>query len=203
MSRIDFASKLLREVETASVLDVGCRDAELAECLPAGTIYAGADLFPDDKGHVKYVGDITTLDIPDRYDTVVALDILEHLDRPSTVFDRLAGIARRHLLVSLPNCYDLKSRVRFAAGRPLGGKYLFNETETLDRHRWLMTRAEIHAFFEAKARKHDMDLQIVDMKYGASGHATMASRGGRLLAGLLPSGLTTATVYGLFTRHPS
>lgn len=153
------------------------------------------------RGRVKYLGDISSLKIPERYDTVVALDILEHLDRPSTTFDRLASIARKHLLVSFPNCYDLKSRVRFARGGPLGGKYRFEEAETLDRHRWLMNRDEIVTFYDAKARKLGMACKVIDMRYGASGKATLASRAGRVASAVLGPSLTTATVYGLFTRR--
>ena len=194
MSRALFASRLVSN--PGSVLDVGCRDGELSRYLPGP--YAGADLIPGP--HVKYVGDISTADIPERFDTVFALDILEHLEHPSMVFDRLAAVAKRNLVVSLPNCYDLISRVRFARGKPLGGKYRFTEAEPLDRHRWLMTRNEIHDFFRAKALKHGMALEIRDMRYGSAGHPTLASRAGRTLSAILPPSLSTATVFGVFTK---
>lgn len=201
MSRIALAARILRNLQYKSLLDVGCREGDLMDEVPSNVEYAGADLFPDKRGRVRYLGDIAKMEIPRKYDVVVALDILEHLESPSTVFDRLVGWTNQHLLVSFPNCYDLKSRVRFAAGGPLGGKYLFREDEPVDRHRWLMTRDEILDFYHVKSRKHAMELQVIDLTYGSSGRATMVARAGRVLSALLPAAVTTQTVCGLFTRH--
>src|SRR5215210_3282913 len=129
MGRIQFAAEILRPLAPKSVLDVGCRDGSLADLLP-GTDYAGADLRSGPR--VKYVGDVARLQLEEKFDAVVALDILEHLENPSEMFDRLAPLADRWLLISLPNCYDLKSRLKFAIKGQLGGKYVFSEAHPQD-----------------------------------------------------------------------
>jgi SAM-dependent methyltransferase len=203
MSRLYYASETLQRLGSRSVLDVGCRTCELADLLDQTVAYAGADLVADVNGRVKYVGDICTLQIKDQFDAVVALDILEHLENPWAVFDVLVASARRHLVVSLPNCYDLKSRIRFLAGGPLGGKYAFRTNEFGDRHRWLMNRAEIVSFYEEMARKHDLRLQVSDLTYGQGGHSTVSSRFGRALSFILPRNLVAETVFAVFSRSPA
>lgn len=199
MSRIKFAAAILRPLCPKSILDVGCRDASLLDEFPI-VPYAGADLVPDKLGRVKYIGDITEIDFDRRFDTVVALDILEHLDRPGELFDRLVALADRLILVSLPNTYDLKSRVMFVRGQ-LGGKYEFCEDPPADRHRWLMNRNQIVAFYEAKAARHDLSFQEFDLTYGASMNSDLTARCGRVLAKILPPSMAAETIFGLFSKQ--
>ena len=198
MSRIAFAARILKPLQPASVLDIGCRDAELGKHLP-GVDYNGADLFP--APGVKYVGDITKMEFDRTFDTVVACDILEHLDALSATFDRLLGVADKHFLISLPNTYDLKSRTSFATKGRINQKYVFTEDPPLDRHHWLMSREEIIAFCNAKAAKHGVDLKLFDMSYGSGGNRTLTAIVGRQLTRLLPRSLTTETVFALFSKQ--
>ena len=193
MSRIRLAGKILRPVSPISILDVGCRDGSLAAELPDAD-YSGADLFPGPA--VKYVGDITQLKIDRSFDTVVAMDILEHLPTPSETFDKLFALAERHFLISLPNTYHLKLRYNFARKGMLNGKYLFTEAPQLDRHHWLISREEARQFANVKAEKHGAKLKLLDMSYGAEGN-----RIGKVLTATLPPSLTTETVFALFTRN--
>jgi len=197
MSRIAFAARILRPFNPSSILDIGCRNAELGKYFPEAD-YNGADLFPSPG--VKYVGDITTMEFDRSFDTVVACDILEHLETTSATFDKLMGLAEKRLLISLPNTYDLKSRWSFAAEGRLGGKYEFNEEPPLDRHHWIMGREEIRRFAQAKARKHGTQLEMFDLTYGSSGNRTLSAVVGRVLSKALPKSLTTETVLALFTR---
>jgi|SRR5256885_12538696 len=197
MGRIQFAAEILRPLAPKSVLDVGCRDGALAELLPAAD-YAGADLRSGPR--VKFVGDITRMQLDETFDAVVALDILEHLDNPSEMFDRLVPVADRWLLISLPNSYDLKSRMQFAIRGHLGGKYVFSEIHPQDRHRWLMSRTEIQEFARAKSMKHGLAVRLVDMTFGSSGERTLAASAGRFASAVLPRSLSTATVFALFEK---
>ena len=197
MSRIGFAASILEPLEPRSILDIGCRDCSLADLLPAAE-YAGADLRPGPR--VKYVGDVTRMQMDKRFDAVVALDILEHLESPSEMFDRLVPLAERWLLISLPNCYDLKSRMQFAIKGQLGGKYVFSEVHPQDRHRWLMNRHEIYEFANAKAAKHGLAVRLVDMTFGSSGNRSPAASAGRFASVVLPRSLSTATVFALFEK---
>jgi SAM-dependent methyltransferase len=191
MSRVLFAANILAPLRPRSVLDIGCRDCELSNYLNEAE-YHGADLVPGEK--VTYIGDITQLRFDRTFDTVVACDILEHLDNPSSMFDRIVPLASERLLISLPNTYDLKSISKFLK-RDMGGKYRFTEEHPEDRHRWIMSREEIVTFAEAKAEKHGLRLQTYDMTYGSGGWVA-----GKLLSAILPRSLTSNTVFALFSR---
>lgn len=200
MDRITTIARIISRLEgVRSVLDAGCRDAALAERIPKSISYSGADLFPGDC--VKYVGDIALIEIKERFTLVVAADILEHLEKPSTIFDKLAALTERYMIVSLPNCYDLKSILKFAGKQHLGGKYAFSVNEPLDRHRWLMNFNEINRFYETKAEQHDMKLEIVAPRYGESGAKGTRATTGRLLRHVMPTRLWVPTVFGVFERR--
>lgn len=197
-NRINAAVGLLRQVEPfQSLLDVGCREGYLRKHLTPGTDYVGLDLVPCGP-HVRYVGDVQSIRFDRRFDVVVALDVLEHMEHPSLAFDKLLGVADRVLIVSLPNCYDLKGRMNFALKGRLGGKYRFLEEEPLDRHHWVMGLGEIDTFFQVKARKHSLTYQIRRVGYGESGRGNLVSYLGRLVTRLLPGSVSTETVVGMF-----
>ena len=120
LDRIRVASNIIGEASINSLLDVGCRGGELRAYLRPEIDYFGCDLVHDE--HVRYVGDVQSIVFDRQFDCVVALDILEHVDHLHLLFDRLAGLAVKLLVVSLPNCYDLKGRVHFGFRGRLGGK---------------------------------------------------------------------------------
>lgn len=200
MSRIrQVAHAITTFPQAESLLDVGCRDGILKRHIRNDIQYFGADLFPEGD-HVNYVGDFTTMDFDRQFDIVTAVDVLEHLDRPSPAFDKLAGLAKNGLIVSLPNCYDLKKRYAFFFKGTLGGKYTFDDEDRLDRHRWVMGKPEIEGFYRAKAKRHGLSVTIHPVQYGASGSSSATSAIGRGLTALLPSTLATESVVGVFRR---
>lgn len=198
MNRVAAAARSARALAVASVLDVGCRDGELRRLLPAHVRYCGCDLLPGEQ--VTYVGDIRTIVIEESFDCVIALDILEHVDELHAQFDRLAGLALRAMIVSLPNCYDLKGRFKFAIRGRLGGKYRFAAVPEIDRHRWVMGYDEIRNFYAAKAREHGFALEVRDIKYGERGSRRLTSLLG-LASRVLGPRLTCESVLGVFTRR--
>lgn len=200
MNRLKFLGQLACKWSGVnSVLDVGCRECGLKSWLPQGMAYSGNDLYQNKHGTVRYVGDISKMELVERFDLVVALDILEHVEQPSMVFDKLINLSNKVLIISLPNCYDLKSRVKFMFGGRLGGKYEFLSKTIEDRHRWVMSRPEIYEFYRDKARQHGVaGLSINDMKYGDPGGSGMSRA--RALARVLPSNLSTESVFGVFQK---
>ena len=182
----------------ASVLDVGCRDGRLRRLLPGNVRYSGCDLVAGE--HVRYVGDVQSITFDESFDCVIALDLLEHVDDIHALFDRLAGLADQALLVSLPNCYDLKSRLRFALRGRLGGKYELSAAPVLDRHRWIMGYDEIRRFYSAKAMQHGFELTIHDLRYGDSRRLSLTGLLG-LSSRVLGPRLTSECVLGVFQRR--
>lgn len=199
MNRLDVAVQAVSTKEITSVLDVGCRDCSLQRRLKREVQYVGADLIQNNEGTVTFVGDITQLEISETFDCVFALDVLEHVADPDALFDKLVLLSSKAVVISLPNCYDLKGRLSFALKGSLGGKYVFDGNAQKDRHLWLMGRSEISRFFFMKAQQHALRLRIFDVLYGDPSSQRLSSRL-RSIARVLPRNLSTATVIGLFEK---
>ena len=199
MNKTEIIAKLIIKKNISSILDVGCRDNSLKNYLPNNIYYSGNDLFQNKNNGVKYVGDILNINIPtNTYDSVVALDVLEHTDNPYAVFDKLVTIASKFILINLPNTYDLKTRWQILVGRRTD-KYRFHTHYVLDRHRWMMHYEDIVLFYESKAKEFDMKLDIIDIQYGGGTHS-LSSYLAMLLRYVLPKTLSTASVIGLFEK---
>lgn len=200
MNRLKFAGQLIDKLsDINSVLDVGCRDCELKDWVPLNIKYFGNDLYQNKLGTVDYVGDMSMLKVDQKFDLVVALDILEHVENPTLLFEKLLTLANIALIVSLPNCYDLKNRLKFLLRGHLGGKYAFTNKVIEDRHRWIMSRPEIRQFYFDKALQHHVsDKSLFDMKYGDPNGSYISRM--RSVARFLPPNLCTETVFGVFVK---
>jgi hypothetical protein len=53
----------------------------------------------------------------------VALDVLERTNAIHHAFDELCRLARRHVLIALPNQFDIHDRLVTVRGRKRSGKY--------------------------------------------------------------------------------
>jgi methyltransferase family protein len=200
MDRTREAARIIDGLGVRSLLDVGCRDGVLRQHLTKPLAYSGCDVFP--VGHARYVGDIATLAIGERFDCVAALDILEHLDDPFAVFDTLVTLSARYTIVSLPNCYDLKSKVKFVIHNRLGGKYTFGVSMPPDRHKWIMSYDEIMSFYRHKAATHRCRLQTTAVVYGPGRFSLHPVAITSVVArALLPSSWTIATLIGVFDKQ--
>jgi len=142
---------------TKTLLDVGCRAGKLQGYLPATIRYTGIDLVPGP--NVTTVCNIEQgIPYPDAsFDTVVALDILEHTDNIWFAFDELARVARHQIMVVLPNSYHWKQRLRFLRGKE-GDKHRLPPEPIQDRHRWLPSYVTAHNFAVHMARKHKLSM---------------------------------------------
>jgi hypothetical protein len=200
MDRVAFAAQFATGNPIDTVLDVGCRDGALRNYLPPSVRYTGCDLVPGP--HVDYVGDIQTMRIDEQFDCVFALDVLEHVDDLHGLFDRLVQLSRRLLVVSLPNCYDIKCRINFAIRGRLGGKYAFPAAPTLDRHRWIMSYDEIRLFYVTQASRHRLAIAMHDMKHGNAGLRSVTGMMG-FVSRILGPRLSSSCVVGVFQRADS
>ena len=110
------------------VLDLGCRDGALTSAYVDRNWVVGVDIDRAALSHADELGIETVwadLDQPlpfedDSFDVVVVAEVLEHIRFP----EQLLSEAKRvlvpggTLIGSVPNCYRLKSRLRFLLGRP-------------------------------------------------------------------------------------
>ena len=126
------------------VVDVGCRRRELQQALGSQSVrYVGLDLYPP-ADIVSDVGEGIPLSDGEA-EVVVALDVLEHLDDIYAGFADLCRVARRHVVITLPNAFVLDARLRALRGR-VGGKYGLPVEPPADRHRWLFSLEDARRF---------------------------------------------------------
>src|SRR5438093_7024621 len=103
-SRWDVIVRLIRPAST-SVLDFGCRGGELRGYLPTSSTYVGADIHAP--ASVIASADAHFPFRTDAVDEVVLADVLEHLDRPHVALDEAMRVAKRGVVVLLPNVLTL------------------------------------------------------------------------------------------------
>ena len=145
-ARLDLcAERINRQYADFTILDVGCRTMDLKPRLDGCKKYFGADLVAGE--------DIFECNLQEKlpfednaFDIITALDILEHLDNPHIVMPELIRVARKSVIISLPNMYHWIFRLNFLKGRGISGKYSFSPSPILDRHRWILSYGEAIEF---------------------------------------------------------
>ena len=163
MNKFEIAAQEIfgASTDNKTVLDAGCRDCIFASHVPAGWEYSGLDLFQNDAGSVRFVQSVEVpIPVPDRaFGVVVALDVVEHVDRMSQVMDELWRVTDRRLVVALPNMAWALYRLGFLFTGRLGEKYkvLPYGSDDGDRHRWLTTAEDCAKYIdEFAAAKRDV-----------------------------------------------
>jgi len=152
----------LLDPDTKTLLDVGCRDGRLKNYLPETIQYSGIDLSPG-----PWVSKVCNIErgipYPDNaFDTVVALDILEHTDNIWFSFSELVRVSRRQIMVVLPNGYHWKNRLRYLRGKE-ADKYKLSPEPILDRHRWLVSYTTAYAFATQMAHHSGLTMTMASM----------------------------------------
>lgn len=148
-----------------SVLDIGCGDGVVGTLLPESWRYRGIDLSnaaiyeqnPNDTRILYSSPDQLTaiLANSEPADAVLMLDVLEHTRGFSDLFELALPLARRSILVSLPNELFLLDRLRLLAGKehPAHSLDLINLPEGF-KHQYLINIAKARALLSSTARKH-------------------------------------------------
>jgi SAM-dependent methyltransferase len=122
--------------------------------------YYGTDLIPADGVLQCNLEEPLSFD-DNSFDVVTALDVLEHLDNPHDALHELCRVARKSVLISLPNMYYIEFRWRFLRGGGLSGKYQFPPHPVVDRHRWVLSYREALAFVSANTHSYGVEHEMV------------------------------------------
>lgn len=133
------------------VLDVGCRDRALSARLPQGCRYVGMDIFPP--ADVIASAEDPLPFAANSFSCVVFADVLEHLNDPHSAVDEAFRVARRSVVVLLPNMFSLIYRLQFMRGRMSASKYGFGAENPADRHRWIMSFQQAADFTRGRAER--------------------------------------------------
>ncbi len=94
------------------MLDAGCATGEYIQRLGTlGYHCVGEDVNSEyidmakQKGLDAHVMDAKHLEFPDKsFDTIILFDVLEHVDRPEEVLKDARRVARKNVLITVPNC---------------------------------------------------------------------------------------------------
>jgi 2-polyprenyl-3-methyl-5-hydroxy-6-metoxy-1,4-benzoquinol methylase len=145
MAKFEGVINAFPDVWEGLLLDVGCRKGNLKRALNGKKVrYVGLDLH----GGADLIGDLERK-MPfgnEVFNTVVALDVLEHTDNIYGALNELCRIAKKYVVVSLPNAYDITSRLRYMFGKKPSGKYGLPLQPPDDRHKWLFSLIDARVF---------------------------------------------------------
>lgn len=91
---------------SGSVLDIGCGCGRIKDYLPFLCSYTGIDILP--KEHGAY-GDVYTYTAEKKFDTILLLEVLEHLENPLKALQVIRPLLKTSgkLILSVPNPYNL------------------------------------------------------------------------------------------------
>lgn len=162
-------AKALEMIEKGQkVLDIGCGDGLLLSALAQkGVSSSGVDISLEgvkkcrEKGINASVVDISTENLPFQdgtFDTVIMLDVLEHLYAPEALLQEAVRVSKKYIVISVPNFNSLPARLQVLRGdvpennRPNKGHvYWFNYgilVLMLSKHSLVITQVEANTFFE-------------------------------------------------------
>jgi hypothetical protein len=130
-----------------SVIDLGARNQILKKFIPTNWEYTGVDKFTLEKNlniDVERNFDL----IKDKYDLVIALDIIEHLNDPINFFNNCSKISKKTIILNIPNVAYYQFRFNFLLRGTLTEKFHFSGNNENDRHRWFTTFENIQDFLK-------------------------------------------------------
>ncbi len=156
----DCAALIESKVTDYELLDVGCRTKDLKPLLRGCRRYQGLDM--DDEPEVIGCNLEEGIPMPDdSFDIAVALDVVEHLENAHFIVKDMMRVARKGIVVSLPNMYYWSFRWNFLRGRGISGKYTFPPMPPVDRHRWILSYDESVEFMRGLAGKSNIEVHMV------------------------------------------
>jgi hypothetical protein len=156
IDRPKFVGARFRPYFPGKVLDIGCDRAALRGIVGPSE-YAGVGLTPDAdvKLDLEREG---KLPFPDAsWDTVLCLDVLEHLNNLHAMFGEIVRVARRYVVISLPNNWST-ARKRIVKGKGSFIHYGLPADPPEDRHKWFFNTEEACEFLAEMARRHGLDM---------------------------------------------
>ena len=144
-----------------SVLDVGCDQKQLAGAIGPGVKYVGVDM----NAAADVVVDLEHGKLPfvsRSFETVIAADVLEHLDATHAVFDELCRVADRWVIASLPNPYRNFLMELARQGVSTFKYYGLGPVRPVDRHKWFFGGDDAIAYFEGCAARNGFVVEQID-----------------------------------------
>ncbi len=150
-----------------SVLDVGADEKYLTRYLPPETRYWGIGLGGSPDQEVDLEAGVIPF-AAGSFETVLCLDVLEHLDNLHAVFDELCRVSSRYVIISLPNAWAGILQVALFGDYALRHHlkyYGLPPEKPVDRHKWFLSYEEAAHFVATRAQKNQMRVVQIDPYY--------------------------------------
>jgi hypothetical protein len=167
--------------EAHSILDVGCDDNTLKHIV--GSKVIGIDLYGTPDHTVDLEKDQLSRFADNECDLVICTEVLEHLESFYPMIDELTRVAGKHVLISLPNCFDLITKYNILFHNKAGKFYGLPLTPPKDRHRWIFGWQDLDAFFRAYCKKNDLIISENFLHFNFS--ESLKGRIGRVVTDML------------------
>lgn len=166
-----------KSIFNVSVLDVGADAQYLKPMITStGGKYHGI-------GYGDNIDQVANLDgyplpFEDRsFETVICLDVLEHLDNLHQMFYQCCRVANKYVVISLPNCWSLLFKMLLddkQYPRPWIKWWGLPLDAPQDRHRWFYSEAEAFQFLTDAGKSAgffvlQMDVEESDNKLAGNG----------------------------------
>lgn len=183
-----------------SLLDVGARDCILRRHINEQRLdYLSADVAFGLDYQIDLEERLTFQDQAFNY--VVALDVLEHVDRIHQALSELLRITRSQLILALPNMGTISRRWSFFVRSDLQTrKYDLLAERQPDRHRWLTLYAQMNAFVAQSAAENSFILEQIVEQVSPGPISGRVGLWGRQF-GLFSSGCMTERCIYVLTRQ--
>jgi SAM-dependent methyltransferase len=154
--RPNFIGRRFEKYLTGTVLDVGCDEAVLRNLVRPKS-YAGVGMTQqsDVKVDLEKLGRLPFIDAS--WETVLCLDVLEHLNNFHDFSNEIFRVARRHVILSLPNCWS-QARRSLAKGKGSIWQYGLPLTKPEDRHKWFFNTEEAWTFLIKQAEQRGVEI---------------------------------------------
>lgn len=158
--RNQFLSLKLNKYIGKSVLNIGGGGERFLEkYLPDNIEYKELDIdgIPDIKCDLEK-------DIPlnidnNEFETLIATEVLEHLENPLEVLGEMSRLSGMFLILSLPNSWVMMKSNLFSKTSDSGKFYGFPVEAPSDRHKWFFNAYEAESFYKEYASKNNLVIE--------------------------------------------
>lgn len=138
--RVAYVANRFQNLLRGKVLDIGCDEAWL-KTLVQGIEHTGIDLNPKADLQLN-LETLENLPFEDNsFDTVICIDVLEHLDSLHRIFHELFRVCSGCVIISWPNAW-VNARRAIGRGRGSFSHYGLPVQPPADRHKWFFSITE-------------------------------------------------------------
>ena len=154
--RYEFIFKLFKNFIKNSVLDVGCSEGYLKKYLTDDIKYVGIDIEGDPEFIVDLEKDKLTMFKDKSFFIVICTEVLEHLDNLHEIFDELARVSKKYIIISLPNSwFQFKFPLIRGKSKTDFRFYGLPKNNPPDRHKWFFNYEQALEFVKYRAEKNN------------------------------------------------